>query len=340
MNSFIFKLKTRPTGQIPALDELKGLAILLVILYHSGGVVAWENKLHGELGVDLFVILSGIGLAYSRSVLDFKAYFKKRILRLFPAYWFALTLFLIGGRYILNRTYTRFDIVIHYLGLQTFFGDAYAVSINDAFWFVTLILLLYVLFYILRPLLSQPDFLLFIGFTVALGLTYIYFYYGQPVCYSHFAIRIPLFFVGLLCGRLLRDGELPVPLTAWLGCAVLLITYVPYIRGIVFTNLLIAPAIMLFYVFGWKHFASGALDRVTARPLKFLGDYSYELFLLHQPLMRYYNLYVQARWLKSSPPPENHVIIGMIVAFFLTLPLCMGLRRLQYTMIPSSRPVT
>lgn len=340
MNSLILKLPKPLAGHIAVLDELKGLAILLVVLYHSGGVVAWNNTIHGELGVDLFVVLSGIGLAYSRSNLGWKAFVTKRILRLFPAYWFALTLFLFGGVYILNRTYTKFDIILHYLGIQTFFGDVYAVSINDAFWFITLILLLYFLFLILRPLLVRPDRLLFVGFALSLALTYTYFYYGQPVCYAHFSIRIPLFFLGLLCGRLLRDGELAIPLTAWLGCAVLIITYVPYIKGIVFANLLIAPAIMLFYVFGWKHFAASSLDRLTARPLKFLGDYSYELYLLHQPLMRYYNLYVQSRWLKISPPPEKHVIIGMIITFILILPLCVGLRQLQLLIFPSSRPVT
>jgi len=54
-------------GRIPALDELRGVAILLVILYHVGGVLGMDNALHGEVGVDMFVILSGAGLALSQS---------------------------------------------------------------------------------------------------------------------------------------------------------------------------------------------------------------------------------------------------------------------------------
>ena len=49
------------TGRLAVLDELKGLAIILVILYHAGGVLVWSNDFHGDVGVDIFVILSGIG---------------------------------------------------------------------------------------------------------------------------------------------------------------------------------------------------------------------------------------------------------------------------------------
>ena len=50
-------------GRIAAIDELKGLAILLVLVYHCGGVLGFPNTLHGEIGVDIFLILSGITLA-------------------------------------------------------------------------------------------------------------------------------------------------------------------------------------------------------------------------------------------------------------------------------------
>jgi peptidoglycan/LPS O-acetylase OafA/YrhL len=31
------------SGHLPVLDELKGLAIGLIVLYHAGGVLVWNN---------------------------------------------------------------------------------------------------------------------------------------------------------------------------------------------------------------------------------------------------------------------------------------------------------
>ena len=79
-------------GRLPVLDELKGLAILLVVLYHAGGVLVWQNLLHGDLGVDIFVILSGIGLTLSaRTATEPTVTFmRRRLVRIMPAYWIAL----------------------------------------------------------------------------------------------------------------------------------------------------------------------------------------------------------------------------------------------------------
>ena len=65
MSPLRLELPAPVTGRIKVLDELKGVAIILVILYHVGGVLSWANGPHGEAGVDMFVILSGIGLTLS-----------------------------------------------------------------------------------------------------------------------------------------------------------------------------------------------------------------------------------------------------------------------------------
>ena len=35
--------------RLELVDELKGFAMVLVLLYHIGGVLGWENWLHGEI---------------------------------------------------------------------------------------------------------------------------------------------------------------------------------------------------------------------------------------------------------------------------------------------------
>src|ERR1017187_9946904 len=63
MTALELKVPKAARGRIDAIDELKGVAILLIILYHAGGVLVWQNTLHGDIGVDLFVVISGVGLA-------------------------------------------------------------------------------------------------------------------------------------------------------------------------------------------------------------------------------------------------------------------------------------
>src|SRR4051794_28701981 len=104
--SFSLSLPAPLTGRQSWLDELKGLAILLIVLYHAGGVLGWDNRLHGDVGVDMFVVLSGVGLALGSTFTTAREFFAKRLLRLMPAYWVALTLFLLLNTYFLQKQYT------------------------------------------------------------------------------------------------------------------------------------------------------------------------------------------------------------------------------------------
>src|SRR5690348_15214555 len=82
---------------IPALDGLRGIAVLSVMLYHCFPFLI--TKL-GWAGVDLFFVLSGFLI--TGILLDSKAkpnYYKnfivRRVLRIFPLYYFVLALMLL-----------------------------------------------------------------------------------------------------------------------------------------------------------------------------------------------------------------------------------------------------
>jgi peptidoglycan/LPS O-acetylase OafA/YrhL len=82
----------------PALDGLRGLAILLVILYHNFHFV--NHFFFAWLGVDLFFVLSGylitsILLNSVNSSNYLRNFYSKRVLRVFPLYYLCLVVFLL-----------------------------------------------------------------------------------------------------------------------------------------------------------------------------------------------------------------------------------------------------
>jgi peptidoglycan/LPS O-acetylase OafA/YrhL len=98
---------------MPELDSARGLAILLVLLYHGiappvsgelsrSGRVLLEISRQGWVGVDLFFVLSGFLitgiLIDSRNRQDYyRRFYVRRALRILPAFYASLVVLLIGG---------------------------------------------------------------------------------------------------------------------------------------------------------------------------------------------------------------------------------------------------
>ncbi|MEP6761145.1 MAG: acyltransferase [Sporichthyaceae bacterium] len=97
-------------GGVPALDGVRGVAALLVVLSHIGyqtGEAA--NGLHGALlargdfGVALFFVLSGLLLYRPWAIADgtdrtpppWRRYYQRRAVRILPAYWLVLLVVLL-----------------------------------------------------------------------------------------------------------------------------------------------------------------------------------------------------------------------------------------------------
>jgi peptidoglycan/LPS O-acetylase OafA/YrhL len=97
-------------GHIPALDGVRGVAIILVLFNHFSPVAAYGNGMakivepitkNMGVGVDLFFVLSGFLitgiLLRSRSSKNyFRNFYTRRALRIFPLYYFVLILLAIG----------------------------------------------------------------------------------------------------------------------------------------------------------------------------------------------------------------------------------------------------
>lgn len=321
-------------GRLPQIDELKGLAILLVVLYHAGGVLTWQNLLHGDLGVDMFVILSGVGLALGNAPTGAMDFLRRRFLRILPGYWVVLTAYWVLNSQILQIRATAFELVVHYLGIHALLGDPYAMGINDSFWFVTLILGLYALYAALRAWLADPGRLLLAGSLISVGVSLAFFFTEQSGTFRHLGLRLPGFFLGLLAGQLLRAGRLDLPLTSRLALGLFIVSYVPYTLGVMFHTTVMGALLMLFYVFTVRPALPPTAARRVGSCLTFFGRYSLEIFLIHQPLIRDYVYYCLGRFFGIVTPTPAQLIGAMAAGFILTVFLSIELQRLLARLQP------
>jgi peptidoglycan/LPS O-acetylase OafA/YrhL len=331
MSAFRVSLRAPATGRLEGVDELKGVAIVLVVLYHAGGVLVWNNPFHFDLGVDLFVVLSGVGLGFGFGAHYASAgrFLARRLVRILPAYWLVLALCWAGSAYLLQVHYTAANLWIHFAGLQSWFGDETGFAINDSFWYLSLIIALYVFYCPCHALLRSPDRLLLAGGAISALLAWIFVLTpGDLELTGHLALRVPGFFLGLLLGRLLRTGNLEFPLGPVLVFGAGLLLYVPYLYGVVFYTPAAGLSLMGVYLFLVRRRGGSGPAAWPQRALKFLGDRSLEIFLIHQPLIREYNYYAYRTWFHNGTPGTGLLLIGIAAGLALTLVLSAGLHRL------------
>lgn len=151
----IFSIRKPKTGAFFApfrTQELKGLAILAIIFSHIGYFLSTDTRflypmsILAGVGVNLFLFLSGFGLTISslRSPLPIHQFYLKRLRKLFVPMWFVLVLFLLADFLILSKVYTFTEIWKSFLGYFPI-ADLFH-NLNSPLWYFSLILFYYLVF--------------------------------------------------------------------------------------------------------------------------------------------------------------------------------------------------
>jgi len=307
------RLKRTESGGI-SLDltnELKGWATILVVTSHIGYFLFANHRFLYPLsniagvGVDLFLFLSGFGLAVTsyKKLLSTWEFYKKRLIKIFIPLWISLIIFLVVDKLLLGQTYEFWKVVKAFLGIfQT--ADIYK-DINSPLWYLTLILFYYLTFPFVfsreRPGLSAALWF-FIGFcltNVGFG-----FYSGVNHLYTWHIAAFPLgiYVAGLfnntprwlsyLVDKINFMRRVVKPFGQWF-LRVLTLLVLLYLIGYWMINpgvggsswlvqAISVGAVVVTILFAWE-------KPVRFGLLELLGKYSYEIYLLHWPLLYRYD---------------------------------------------------
>lgn len=175
-------------------SSLMGLAICFVMWFHTYYEIKnpFLSYIKGlsDIGVDLFMLLSGFSIAYSFSRnSNMKSYYKKRLMRILPKYF--IVFIIVYTYYYIIRNHGNWIDVVYNLFFLNFFID------NSAYiWFIPAILLLYTIlpfYYICTtklPILYYLPYLIIILLCICVIL--------NIKIHNHLLLfRLPIFLIGI-----------------------------------------------------------------------------------------------------------------------------------------------
>ncbi|HEX9993317.1 MAG TPA: acyltransferase [Acidimicrobiales bacterium] len=161
---------TVTSGHFPCLDGYRALAALAVVMYHVLGEVnpGWLppvlrsfNARLGNYGVAVFFLISGL-LLYRPFVLAHLedrpmprtlSFYRRRFLRIFPAYWLALTALFFVFRF---RTLHRVSGALTYYGLVQNYRPDFALGGLAVAWTLCIEVSFYLALPLIAWLISRP----------------------------------------------------------------------------------------------------------------------------------------------------------------------------------------
>lgn len=276
--------------------EIMGMAALMIVLYH---VFNWELMPEyskyvfrfAHIGVDIFLFLSAIGLCYSLdkmssgSGISLKQFYKKRLIRIFPAYFICVTLFA-----IINHT-LFISYVLEVIGISYWLRPFCSIA-TVGYWYIMFIFVMYFLFPFLYMFIKGNQKQAIIISFIILEFILIALHYIWTDLYDFSSSRVLSFFLGAFL--YLKRKDLPnltypllfVSIFAYIGiCVYSIITGGVYNVDKNFNQLccfpLIAPGVTTIMAILFNFVYSKKILNKISYIFKWLGKLSLELYMSH-----------------------------------------------------------
>lgn len=289
-------------------SHIYGFTIVWIIFLHSFYFL--DNSIHtdyisvaifrhGNIGVDIFLFLSGVSMYFSMQKLKGKqglaTYYKNRLAKILPVYLLLCIVFLLIEMHVKQRGFAWF--------LENATGTAYRIS---SYWYIFCILICYFIYPVFYKLIQDNKeyvirwiLLLYLFALVVLTKISPEFFAGSEILTT----RIPIFILGSLTGKKVYEEKpispnqlsllilgafclLPLRyLLTLIGISPLMGTIFSRVYGgIVGIGVVVIVAALLPYI----------LDTAVARFFKWCGKYTLEIYIIHM-----FVLYMSASKLKT-----------------------------------------
>jgi peptidoglycan/LPS O-acetylase OafA/YrhL len=321
---------------IPQFDGLRGLAILLVLIGHSGFLEAVPHAgmlEYTRFGVDLFFVLSGflitgILLDSKESPHYFRNFYARRVLRIWPLYYLVLFLAFVVApllrpamRPTASSDWAAFvfyvqNIVFAHRDTYPFaLGATWSLAVEEQF-YLTWPLLVFLLRKRTLAIVSASLPL------VSLFVRLAFHFHGAPLGFVHFFTlsRLDAIALGSLAAMWLRAPS--CTLAGWrtrayhflgIGVAGTLLARVLMHRNssvVGYTFLAIAFTGLLGISLASDARSTQLGRALSARWLRYIGKISYGIYLLHYPIF-----ILWARLIDSFGFRQPHQVAGNLLAF-------------------------
>ena len=319
--------------------ELMGVAILIVVLFHL--TVARQSpffglKRMGNLGVDIFFFLSGIGLWFSwtklmdtQSKRPYFTFYARRYLRVYPAWLVIACLFYIQDYLGPHKESTS---LIDLIGDITINWDFW---LHDElhFWYVPATMMLYMFAPFYMNLVRRHPMYRWLPAAMMVWCCTVQWVGPIHQAVGHLEIfwsRVPIFFIGINVGEMIRQKQ-QMEGSSWvlilllfamtLGTCIYLEQVLHgkfplFIERMIYIPLTISSVLVLTKVFTW-------LPSWGLRALRFVGGISLEIYLIHCQFVLL--------------PLEKHkwgYWLTFLACMAITIPLAWGLQKIIKSLTP------
>lgn len=295
------------TKRMPGLDAIKIIATILIVFHHYQQITgAWwgetffySDKFYFGILVELFFIISGFLMyRYIGKIilgLSFKKFYIRRIMRFFPlmltcvivtTFFAHIYIILYGEVFFGINTYSLWTILISSIGVHAGWFATNS-GINNPTWYISVLLLCYIIFYFLVYISEKLHIsynYFFIGMII-IGLSIQYYDINCPFLNIYSSRGYVAFFLGVLLAFIVNKYTFCIHYKM----CMLIILSIPYLiykqywlvlkdAGYIMTFIFYPALIIIFS-------SKSVTNKLSWRWVDELAKISFNVFMWHFPLL-------------------------------------------------------